>query len=177
MDILELLKDLDVNTNTITDAFSRMDVAEEEIQRAQQVYPDQSDRLWCAFHLLCPPSILNGRPVEMYQAYCRELLERIATEEDTTLGTNAECLIALSEASLRSPMTQTAKALYFDLFKAVFGEDVIDKLDIAKGAQYMVAQPVFKEELLQDIRKKIRVPDRKYDEDRLTAYQESRKAA
>ncbi len=92
-------------------AFRTIAWAEEEIEAAQRRHPDAADPIWHSFGLLRPTlELMRTEPV--YRSHCRELLDRIVAGEDTRPGTAAECCIALSETSLRVPLSTSAAGLY-----------------------------------------------------------------
>lgn len=92
-------------------AFRTITWAEEEIDAAQRRHPSAADAIWHSFGLLRPTLELT-RTEPVYRSHCRELLDRIARGEDTRPGTAAECCIALSETSLRVPLSTSAAGLY-----------------------------------------------------------------
>ena len=102
--------------------FELMRVAEEQIEVAKVKYgPARHNALHRAFSLLCPPLQLRNKCEALYVAHCAELLGRVARgtdgnhcpgkPEDTTLGTKAEVLAALSDASTLAPPGQQFSAL------------------------------------------------------------------
>jgi hypothetical protein len=108
----------------IDDAFEKMEVAEEMIDTFQDRHPERADAIDDAFWILKPGSLLIGVPEAVYRSHVRELLTRVAmTEADavaTAVATDAECLMALSEASLRAPLPREAKWAFAVLIESVF---------------------------------------------------------
>lgn len=72
-----------------------------------------------AFMLLMPPVSMFDKDPAVYRSHVRELLRRIARGEDTRPATDAECLCALSAASLDAPLSSTPAALFERLFARV----------------------------------------------------------
>src|SRR5437016_3464821 len=79
-------------TDFLAGLFDRMDWAEDEISKAQQRHPECADVLYHAFRLLTPSPIpQQASPAEfVYRSHCRELLERVASGQDTRPATDAE---------------------------------------------------------------------------------------
>lgn len=107
--------------HTIKSAFEKMEVAEKLIASAKKKHPGRAEALHKAFAILCPPEILRDKHEKLYKHYCNELLQRIAVDGDTTLGTKAEALCALLEASLKSPLQRDHTALIDTLYEEIFG--------------------------------------------------------
>ena len=117
----ELLKALSEVTSdscvgAIENAFRRMAIAEDEISRGQQRHPNHSDKIFAMFRHLCPTPMLRHVPDEVFRAHCRELIERVANDEDIQPGTNAELLAFLSKLSLESALDRVHFLLYQQLF-------------------------------------------------------------
>jgi hypothetical protein len=85
--------------------------AEEEIEAAHRRHPTAGDRIGRSLTLLRPTFALM-RTEAVYRSHCWELLDRVARGVDTRPGTAAECCIALSETSLRVPLSTSAAGLY-----------------------------------------------------------------
>ncbi|GAB3162058.1 hypothetical protein GCM10027258_80310 [Amycolatopsis stemonae] len=100
-------------------AFERMEWAEEEIAAAQARHPQQASRIWHSFSLLVPNSGLERMSYErVYRAHCREILDRVAADEDTRPGTAAEICCAMLNTSLLAPLTSAATGLYMRMYQA-----------------------------------------------------------
>lgn len=104
----------------IADAFRRMSIAEEEICAAKARHRRSASRLHTAFRYLCPPAALMGLDDRIYRAHCREILDRVAARADLKLGTAAEVIAALSQASLTAPPSRVELLLYSELFDRLF---------------------------------------------------------
>ena len=106
----------------LMNVFERIEIAEEEIAVAQKTVRSKRGKkaLWESFWSLRPSSLLGGFSDDLYRVHCRELLERIVTGDSVDVPTDAEVMVALSEMSLRAPLSQDAAALYVTLFKKGF---------------------------------------------------------
>lgn len=107
--------------------------ADQEIQAAISRHPEHAGRLERSFLLLRPNTCLermNSKTV--YQAHCREILDRVAAGEDTRLGTAAEICCAMAETSLRTPITSEAAGLYMRMWRAAGLPDVADIREAAR---------------------------------------------
>jgi len=112
----------------IDDAFGKMEVAEEMIDTFQDRHPERADAIDDSFWILKPGSLLTGVPEAVYRGHVRELLTRVSmTEADTeadaqatAVATDAECLMALSETSLQTPLPRKAKWAFAALIESVF---------------------------------------------------------
>ncbi|MDG4783274.1 hypothetical protein O7614_26800 [Micromonospora sp. WMMD961] len=98
--------------------FEAMGWSEDEIQAAQRRHPDAADRIYHSFILLQPQHDLLMRSELLYRAHCRELLNRVARNEDTRPGTAAECIAVLRDTSLVGPLNMAGTGLYFRLWRA-----------------------------------------------------------
>jgi len=71
--------------------FRAMEIAEEEIARAQERWPEKRKEIWDTFKYLglgtC--TIPEGYADRLYRAHCQEILERVARGEDLRPGTDA----------------------------------------------------------------------------------------
>ncbi|MFC8532065.1 hypothetical protein [Nocardia sp. NPDC057227] len=97
--------------------FERMEWAEEEIVAARARNPRRADRI---HHSFC---LLNSHHDRMatefvYRSHCRELLDRVATDQDTRPATAAEICCAMLQISLFSPLRSSAASLYFRMWQA-----------------------------------------------------------
>ena len=97
----------------VRNAFAQMAVAEEEIEHARRHYPEREAYLNKVGFLLCMPSeVLVSASEWIYRAHCREILERVAADENTRPPSSAELAIAFSETSLKAPLNPTGAGLY-----------------------------------------------------------------
>ncbi|GAA1025682.1 hypothetical protein GCM10009557_00550 [Virgisporangium ochraceum] len=85
--------------------------ADEEIAAAAARHPDAAAAVDASFRLLAPTHSLF-RTEDLYRAHCVEILDRLATGDDTRPGTAAECCAVLSEVSLEVPLPTHAAGLY-----------------------------------------------------------------
>ena len=96
--------------------FRRMDLAEEEIAAAKERHPEQAEELHAAFGLLFPPAWARDKTI-IYRAWCREILERVASGEPVdAYPTDVELLVALSEMSQKMPFNGVGLCLASRLF-------------------------------------------------------------
>lgn len=108
--------------NSIKSAFEKMEKAEWLITSAKKKHPGKAEALHEAFGILCPPAILRDKHEKLYEHYVNELLQRIIKGDDTTVGTKAEALCVLLEASLKSPLQRDHTALIDALYQEIFGK-------------------------------------------------------
>jgi hypothetical protein len=136
--------------------FAAMSVAEDEICAAQQRHPDAADRIWRSFPLLPPTDGLATNTL-VYRAHCRELLDRVAADADTRLGTAAECCWALCEVSQRVPLNTAAAGLYSRMWRLaglppVNLSDNGGHYEALEGSQIDDFEAVLRQRLRQDWR-------------------------
>ena len=162
-DLLDKLNTLDPGGpwGQISGILNRMEIAEDEITEAQSRHPEHSERVWGAFKLLCAPQ-LSGYPDVIYRAHCVEILDRVANDIDTRLGTKAEVMIACSQASLAHPPSPVVSFLYAHLFSEIFPGKADYEVDLV---QDMLAPNAWVSlddirELLSDLVHKTRVDTR-----------------
>lgn len=108
---------------SISRAFDLMAVAEEEIERAKRLHPEKAEALHASFGILYPGDLARYGSDRLYRAHARELLDRVARGADLEPGTDAECLVAFSFASLRAPLSASATAAMERVFATVFPEE------------------------------------------------------
>jgi hypothetical protein len=116
--------------------FRMINLAEEEIDRYRKEYPGAGKEIDNAFPILRPNDLLLETCEEVYRSHAAELLTRIgeagSLEAATTeTATDAECLLAMKEASLSAPLPRRAFHAYGMLMERTFlsmeqvvGEDV-----------------------------------------------------
>jgi hypothetical protein len=126
-----------------------MRVSEDEIVDAKGRHPAQADRVWKSFKLLRPTFDLSDA---VYRHHCREILDRVAAEEDTRPGTKAEVLAAISAMTLKSRLDRDVELLGLRLC------DEICDSDLAEERAEEI--PEHCETLLAEFRKKLRQADR-----------------
>jgi|ERR1700742_253971 len=103
----------------MAEAFDQMELAEDEIRKAQDRHPAHRDRLYHSFSLLKPNMGLERMASEMvYRAHCRELLERVVAGTDTRPGTAAEVCCVMLETTKLAPLTSAAAGLYMRMWSA-----------------------------------------------------------
>ena len=97
--------------------FEQMEWAEDAIRKAQRRHPSQKSAIWHSFNLLRDNT---GRMTTetVYAAHAREILDRVARNEDTRPATNVEIVIGLLRTAEISPLTHEGFALLSRCWKA-----------------------------------------------------------
>jgi hypothetical protein len=143
----------------VSETFDRMEVAEEEIASAKRRYKRIAHRINRAFKILWPTPGLRMFSTELYRAHARELIERVARNEDTRPGTKAEVLAMMSRTSLDAPLNNLGMAMTMRLFRDLYPQlehpDLADHREPWEGAS---------DEQLAECRRKLTVEDRVMDE-------------
>ena len=93
--------------------------AEDEIAQATKRHPAEADVLYHAFTILTPPPSMPATEF-VHRGHARELLERLAADQDTRPATDAELCVICSETSLRAPLTSAGAGLYFRAWARAF---------------------------------------------------------
>ncbi|WP_280215127.1 hypothetical protein [Nocardia cyriacigeorgica] len=101
---------------TMDATFDQFDWAEDEIHCAQRRHQHHRDVLHHSFGLLAPTHDLMRREF-VYRSHCRELLDRVATDGDTTVASAAEVALALVQASHAAPLNTVAFGLYVRMWR------------------------------------------------------------
>ncbi|ALG06330.1 hypothetical protein [Kibdelosporangium phytohabitans] len=106
-------------------------VAEEEIAKAMARHPASKDRIWHSFGLLTDSPHVTVRPERLFRAHCREILDRVAQDDDTRPGTNAEILTLLHQISVTVPLTIEPYSLFIRLWPSTMPEhqDLVSDID------------------------------------------------
>ncbi|WP_331722965.1 hypothetical protein [Nocardia sp. NBC_00511] len=104
-------------TQMVGDGLDPVLWAEDEIAAAQHRHPHRADEIWHSYPLLKPFHERMSNEL-VYRAYCRELLERVATGRDTRPATAIEVVLTLRDVSLAAPLNTAAAGLYFRMWKA-----------------------------------------------------------
>ncbi len=99
--------------------FELMDVAEEVIALRKEQHPDMKQEIDRAFGILSPGHLISFSH-DLYRIHCRELLDRVVSGGDTRQATDAEKMAAMSEASLRTPMSDGFTATYWKILSRRF---------------------------------------------------------
>ena len=143
--------------NTLARVFRCQAIAEEEITAAKK--RNKKANFDGHFMALKPPASFIGKSDDLYRHHVRELLERVAkvaSRNPLSPATKAEVLAKLMDESLIAPPSSQYVALAPALFREVFPNSGID-LGVDDGQPW----PTSNEELLADLRKRLRVEDRK----------------
>lgn len=101
---------------TVNQALNDIEVAGEEVEKAQARHPEHNDAVWNAFRSLERPEVLFSKAETLYRAHCHELLDRVAKGDDIDFATKAEVAAALCEMTLRTRLISAAEHLYHRLF-------------------------------------------------------------
>lgn len=141
----------------VSRSFEFIEIAEEEIARAQHRHPEQSQQLHRTFGFLRPDRFINYHPT-VYRHHCRELLERIATGADTRPGTLAEAAIAIAQVTLATPVRRDVSILYGRIFKRFFPE----QYEVLSYFPTEESYPGRCDEILETLRRKLTAPRRRY---------------
>lgn len=135
--------------STIGKVFDLVAVAEQEIERAIKEHPSKANELRAAFQEHLFPGELARFSDRVYRAHACEVLQRIADGKDPKPGTMAECLVALSLASLKAPLSSSYTAAMEKAFVYVFPEKHTEP---RVGREAWAGET---EEILTELRKKI----------------------
>lgn len=143
----------------IANAFALMGVAEDELALARRrhrraIRSAVFDR---AFLTLCAPPQMITLAAQVYRAHARELLDRLGLEgeaADLRPATEAECLIACLEMSLKAPPRAQMAATIDRLWLHVWGHAV-------PGEPAREPYPHAIDELVKDLRRRLATSTRK----------------
>ena len=136
--------------------FHLIEIAEGTIKRFVDRYPSHASMLNRAFMAL---QWHLRKPVrdELYRAHVQELLQRVVEHKPLEEGTRAEALVAISDTSLRAPLVYEYAAIAEKLFLEIFGPDALGG---PEQPMFHEPWPGALEELLNELRRRIRVPSR-----------------
>lgn len=101
--------------------FEMLEVCGEEAERSGDV----DSELWT---MLAPGDAFRGTAIAVYRSHVRELIARSRAGRRLDLGTDAEVLLGLREASLVAPLTRSGTMLYHVAFRSVMGEAAYQRL-------------------------------------------------
>jgi hypothetical protein len=130
--IQEVLGDSILNAITVGLEFNR--ISEKQVEKMMRRHGEKPpagvgtpyfDRsmagpIWLAHSLLRPTGDMTEHAPMVYEAHCREILERVVAGEDTRPGSAPEMILALSQTSMIAPLTSAATGLYLSLFTSTF---------------------------------------------------------
>lgn len=124
----EAIEKLVTSTMAEVDAgLSLAEWADDEIEHAIKEHPEAENDLFHAFKLVRPTMISGAWGTEfVFRGHARELLERVASGEDTRPGTAAECCLAMSKVSQELPLHGAAAGFYFRMWEQAFPGHVVD---------------------------------------------------
>jgi len=122
--IIDVINDFNPTfSREISRVFHFMEICEDEISKGMERHPDKAQEIWAnCFMLLRTPEILSDKGDSVYRAFCSEIIDRFANNQNTEKPTKAEILCIVMEATWKSPLTQNASAAAFKLFSELFGK-------------------------------------------------------
>lgn len=135
---------------TVGRVLNLVQVAEEEIASATTAHPAKAKELRAAFQDYLFPGELANFSADVYRSHAREVLGRVARGEDVSPGTDAECLVALSLASLKAPLASGHLAAMEHVFAKVYPNHKDTAAPLGREAYAGET-----EEILTELRKKI----------------------
>ncbi len=113
--------------SSFADIFDKMEIAGEEVESARKRWPNASDEIDQAFMILVPSQFMGERPSNnVYRAYCRELLDRVANHKNLDEPTAAEMVMVFYNTSLFAPLVNDEAGAYKMLFDECFPDSKID---------------------------------------------------
>lgn len=121
--------------NVIDTCFSDMEIAEQEIAKAQKRHPPKADVIWQSFKYLMPSELLSPKTETLYRAHCREILDRVAEGQPIQPATYAELVCLFCATSLAAPLNQDGSAAYWHVFKTIF-PNALDDVEYAPRESY-----------------------------------------
>lgn len=133
---------------TVGRVLGLVEVAEEEINAAVASHPEKTNELRAAFQEYLFPGELANFSADVYRSHAKEILGRVARGEDVTPGTDAECLVALSLASLKAPLASGHLAAMESVFAKVYPDHKSENI----GREAFAGETA---EILGELRKKI----------------------
>jgi len=137
----------DLLPGSVTQTFDLIDIAEEEIQKGIDKFPESRNEIWSMFLSLCPTTLLCRHPT-LYRSHCKELIERVGNKEFDNEPTSAELCFAFSEMSLKAPLKSDMVAAYYRCFREAFPESDID-MDVSES------YPGAVDEIIQQIKRRL----------------------
>ena len=107
----------------INHLFTCMEIAEEAIADAQEKHPDKAEEIFNSFRLLQPSPLLQlskHHSLQLFRHHAKELVLRVAQDNDIKPATTAELASLFCEISLVQPLHHDYVAAYAKVFTAVF---------------------------------------------------------
>ena len=174
-EVMKMVGYTDADLGTISGIFERMEIAEEEINRGKEQWPENETVIHSLFSMCMPTPLLRELADVMYRGHCRELVKRVGEMDitdkvkkiDLSLGTDSELCGIFSDASIRSPLGVLHTRIYLEAFTRVTGHDIYEGtgIDVPDITQYEEWPDQVKEEewliraqIAQDWRVLIRMP-------------------
>ena len=141
----------------VTGVVALVDISEDEIEQAIARHRQAADDLFHAFPLLLPAFGAQAWSTEfVYRAHCRELLERVATGEDTPPGTAVECVLAMRQVALAVPLNGPAAGFYLRMWRLAFPDHELSD----RGQHYEALERDRIDDIERKTRKKLAVSGR-----------------
>lgn len=149
-------------SDILSSVFDQTDWAEDEIEQARKMHPECADALYHAFRLMAPTAVLQqARPAEfVYRSHYRELLERVASNQDTRPATDAEIVCACCETSLVVPLNTAATGLYIRVWQRAFPGQRNPFVNLDDAGHYEAIAGSAIDDLETDTRRKLTSRDR-----------------
>ena len=143
---------------SLSNLFSQMDWAEDEVEAAQKLRPKDADALYHSFGLLAPSHPLMSTEF-VYRSHVREILRRVGRGEDTQPGTWAEIACAMHDVSLEAPIHGAAFGLYARAWNRAFPTKPFpDQADTIEHTEGLYGSQI--DDLEAEARHKLSVSDR-----------------
>lgn len=147
MKLIEALRKVGGPASEAARTFELLAIAERELRGVPKSIGN------AVFGALAPPPGMSRLSDEVYRAHARELVERAQRGASLEIGTDAELLMALSEASLRAPPDAGHAAAFERLFERVMGRRV-------DGEPTRESWPGEIDQILSALRARVRVAGR-----------------
>lgn len=147
-------------SSSLAGPFSQILWAEEEVDTARKRHPESDTQIWDSFPLLPPTHRLMNNEL-VYRSHVRELLERVASGEDTRPGTWAEIVCVCCAVSLKIPMHGALSGLYFRAWDKAFPEQPMD----FDGGPHEALYASEIDDMERDVRRKLAVAERRIQVD------------
>lgn len=154
-DLVRLMTDVQ---DGLASVFAAMDWAEDEIEKATRRHPEAADSLYHAFKLIQPR---DGMGVEfVYRGHARELLERVATGQDTRPGTAAEVCLVCSKTSQLAPFHTAGVGLYMRMWMQAFPDHPVHDDQAGNQLHYEALRDREIDDLEAQVRRRVADPSR-----------------
>jgi len=143
--------------SVVSRTFAMMEIAEEEIDKAERADPENAEAIHDVFRLCCPTAVLRDAPDNCYRAHVRNICERAAKGEDMRPATDGELMACLCFTSMGAPLDRVHSLLYYRLAKANLDFDMPEWDD----GLWQESWPGECDEVEKDMRRRLRDDGRK----------------